>query len=313
MSPGGRHMLGRVSDASSLVFLWQKGGRMDSQPPYRQHSDENRTQVKLGRKLREVRQMAGYSSHQALADALHCDRSTVTKVETGKLVPSEKILQLWCEACRADAELYEPMARLARAAEESPLPAWYENFAVARGMAHTIRTWHSHIIPGSVQVPEYARALYEVMGNRDQDQIKELVSARIDLQQVFTRPTRPTRLVAVMSEAALRLPVGSDEVMRRQFAHLVEVGQLPHVGIQVVPASHRGTAGHIGAFTIASLPGAPDVLLSESAVRDVTSDDPDDLVLAHSLLDRIRWDALSQAQSREFIVGLADQIGRSGS
>jgi transcriptional regulator with XRE-family HTH domain len=237
--------------------------------------------------------MAGFASHQALADVMNCDRSLVTKIESGRTVPSEKILKLWCEACHVDLELYEPMARLARAAVESPVPAWYENFAVAQHLAHTVRTWHHAVIPGSLQVPDYARPLYEVMGGLDEDRIEDLVGARIELQQVFTRPRQPATLLAVMDEAALRRRVGSAEVMRRQFAHIVEIGQRPNVGIQVVPASQGCNAGHVGAFTIASLPGAPDVLLSESAVRDVTSDEPSEIVRARSIFDRVRLDALS--------------------
>jgi hypothetical protein len=242
---------------------------------------------------------------------MNCDRSTITKVESGRLVPSEKILKLWCELCHVDVELYEPMARLARAAEESPVPPWFEDFAAAQQVAHTIRTWHPNVVPGWVQIPDYSRPLYEVMG-LDDDRIEELVAARTNLQQVFTRPQRPTTLLVVMDEAVLRRRVGSEEVMHRQLAHLAELGQRKNVGVQVVPAGHGCNAGHVGALTIASLPGAPDVLLTEAAVRDMTTDDPAELLQAHWIFDRVRLDALNQAQSLEFITELADQIWRSG-
>lgn len=282
---------------------------VDSHLPNKKQPDDNSPQVRLGRKLREARKVAGYSSHQALSDAMNCDRSTVTKIETGRLVPSEKILRLWCQLCKVDIELYEPMARLARAAEESSVPPWFENFAAAQRLAHTVRTWHPTVIPGPLQIPDYARPMYEVMG-LDEDRIEELVAARIDMQQIFTRPKQPATLLAVMDEAALRRRIGPDEVMRRQYTHLAELGQHTNVGIQVVPASHACNAGHVGAFTIASIPGAPDVLLSEASVRDVTSDDPSELVQAHAIFDRVRLDAFSQAQSLEFITELAAQIGR---
>jgi transcriptional regulator with XRE-family HTH domain len=284
---------------------------MESQPPPDRHPDQSSPAARLGRKLREARKLAGFASHQALADAMNCDRSTVTKIESGRLAPSDKILRLWCRLCQVDHELYEPMARLARAAEASPVPVWFEDFASAQHLAHTIRTWHPTVIPGSVQIPDYSRPLYEVMG-LDDDRMEELVAARIDLQQIFTRPKRPTTLLAAIDEAVLRRRVGSDEVMHRQLAHMVELGQRKNIGIQVVPASHACNAGHVGAFTIASLPGAPDVLLTESAVRDVTTDDPSELLQAHKIFDGVRLDALSKAQSLEFITKLADQIWRSG-
>jgi transcriptional regulator with XRE-family HTH domain len=284
---------------------------MNSHPSNGLSSDDNSPQMRLGRKLREARKAAGYSSHQALAADMNCDRSTVTKIESGKLAPSAKILRLWCELCSVDVELYEPMARLARAAEESPVPFWFENFAGAQHLAHTIRTWHPTVVPGSLQIPDYSRPLYEVMG-LDDDRIEELVGARIDLQQIFTRPRQPATLLCVLDEVVLRRGVGSVEVMYRQLTHLAEQGQRKNIGVQVVPASNGCNAGHVGAFTIASLPGAPDVLLTEGAVRDVTTDDPAELLQAHGIFDRVRLDALSKAQSLEFIMELADQIWRSG-
>jgi transcriptional regulator with XRE-family HTH domain len=283
---------------------------VDSQPPNDQQSIDNSPQARLGRKLREARKSAGYSSHQALASLMKCDRSTVTKIESGHLVPSEKILKLWCELCQVDVELYEPMARTARVAEESPaVPFWFEDFAEAQRLAHTIRTWHPTVIPGSLQIPDYSRPLYEVMG-LDDEQIAELVAVRIELQEIFTRPKRPAVLLAVVDEAVLRRRVGPEEVMHRQLSHLAEVGERKNVGIQVVPASHACNAGHVGAFTIASLPGTADVLLTEGAVRDVTTDDPSELLQAHGIFDRVRLDALSKAQSLEFIMELADEIWR---
>jgi transcriptional regulator with XRE-family HTH domain len=255
---------------------------MESQFLGDRQPDDNSIVVRFGRKLREARKAAGYTSHQALATAMNCDRSTVTKIETGKLVPSEKILRLWCELCHVDVELYEPMARLVRAAEESPVPVWFEDFAVARRLAHTVRTWHPTIIPGSAQIPDYSRPLYEVMG-LDDERIEELVGARLDLQQVFTRAKHPAILLAVFDEAVLRRRVGSEEVMHRQLTHIVELGQRQNIGVQVVPASHGCNAGHVGAFTIASLPDAPDVLLTEGAVRDTTTDDPSQLLQAHAI------------------------------
>jgi transcriptional regulator with XRE-family HTH domain len=273
--------------------------------------DENSPAARLGRKLREARKAAGYVSQQDLASDMTCDRSTVTKIEAGRLAPSRKILALWCELCHVDVELYDGLARLARASGESPVPPWFENFAAAQRLAHTIRTWHPTVIPGSLQIPDYSRPLYEVMG-LDDDRIEEPVGARIDLQQIFTRPRQPAALLSAIDEAALRRCVGPDEVMHRQLMHMVELGQRKNIGIQVVPASHGCNPGHVGAFTIASLPGTPDVLLAEGAVRDDTTDDPAALLQAHRIFDGVRLDSLSKAQSLEFITELADQIWRSG-
>lgn len=279
---------------------------MESQSSRKRQPDENSPVIRLGNKLREARKAAGYISHQALASAMNCDRSTVTKIESGRLAPSDRMLRLWCDLCHVDHELYEGLARLARAAEASPVPPWFEDFAAAQRLAHTIRTWHPIIVPGPLQTPDYARSLFVAMGLED-DRVEELVAARIDLQQIFARPKHPVTLLAVVDEAALRRRVGSEEDMYRQLVHLAEMGQRRHIGLQVVPASRGCNAGHGGAFTIASLLDAPEVLLTEAAIEDVTSDRRGAVMQALAIFDRVRLDALSKVESLEFIKELAEQ------
>jgi transcriptional regulator with XRE-family HTH domain len=279
---------------------------MESRSPDERKPEDNSPVTRLGRKLREARRTAGFGSHQSLADAMNCDRSTVTKIESGRLAPSDKMLRLWCELCHVDHELYEGLARLARAAEASPIPPWFEDFAAAQRLAHTVRTWHPVIIPGPLQTPAYAKALFIAMG-LDDDRVGELAAARIDLQQIYTRPKQPVTLLAAVDEAALRRLVGSEEDMYHQLTHLADLSQQRHIGLQVVPARRACNAGHGGAFTIASLPDAPDVLLTEAAVQDVTTDQHGVLMQAHAIFDRVRLDALSRAESLELIKELAEQ------
>ena len=101
--------------------------------------------------------------------------------------------------------------------------------------------------------------LHEATGTPD-DLIEERVAARIDLlQQTIERLPTPAKLIAVMGEAVLHRRVGSEEVMHEQLMHLADQGQRKHIGIQIVPASRGANAGHLGAFTVASLDDA-DVL-----------------------------------------------------
>lgn len=279
---------------------------MNSRPSSHQVPDDNNPTVRLGRKLREARKVAGYASTQAMAVALNCDRSYVSRIENGRLAPSDKILKLWCKLCGVDAELYEAQARLARTAEESPVPPWFQDFFGAQRLAHTVRTWQNTIVPGPFQIPDYSRPLYAAVGE-DDERIEELILARAALQELFMRPKHPVTLLAVIDEFVLRRLVGSEDVMHRQLSRLVELGQLRHIGLQVVPARRGCNAGHVGAFTIASVPNAPDVMLM-GAVEDVPSDQPSTVLRAHAIFDRVRLDALSKAESLEYIGELAEQL-----
>jgi Domain of unknown function (DUF5753) len=193
---------------------------------------------------------------------------------------------------------------LARVAEASPLPVWFQDFFRAQTLAHTIRTWQPIIVPGPLQVPEYARVLYEVTGTPD-DLIEERVTSRVDLQEkTIERQPVPAKLIAVMDEVVLHRQVGPAEVMHKQLLHLVEQGQRKHIGIQIVPASRGANAGHVGAFTIASLDDA-DVMLME-ALEDVTTDKRASIRHGQEVFDQLRLNALSGPESLEMIMKAAE-------
>jgi transcriptional regulator with XRE-family HTH domain len=268
-------------------------------------SDNDHPARRLGRKLREARIAAGYRSQQDFGDALNMHRTTVTKVENGTRHVTREVLRAWCELCHVDFELYEASARLAWVTEASPVPVWFENFYRAQVLAHTIRTWHPIIIPGPLQIPDYARVLVQATGASD-ELVEERVATRIDLQQqTLERSPVPVSLFAVMDEAVLYRQVGSEEVRHRQLMHLAEQGQRKHIGIQIVPAGRGANAGHVGAFTIASLDDA-DVLLM-GAVEDVTTDKRPALRSGLAIFDRVRLDALSGSESLELILKVAEE------
>jgi transcriptional regulator with XRE-family HTH domain len=271
-------------------------------------SNEDHPAKRLGRKLKEARIAAGYRSQQAFGEAMTLHRTTVAKIESGTRNIASDALKRWCDLCHVDFELYEASARLAWVAESSPVPVWFEDFRKAQVLAHTIRTWHPVIIPGPLQIPDYARALAESTG-ADEELVEERAAARIDLQQrtIERRPV-PVNLLAVMDESVLHRLVGSEDIRHRQLIHLAEQGQRNHIRIQVVPASRAGNAGHAGGFTIASLDDA-DVLLMD-ALEDVTTDNRSKIREGLAVFDRVRWASLSGPESLELIVKVAESCKR---
>lgn len=261
---------------------------------------------RLGKKLREARLAAGYRSQQAFGEVMNLHRTTVTKIENGDRSVTDKVLRKWCEACGVDFELYEASAKLAWVAGAAPVPEWFEDFLKAQLLSHTIRTWHLGIVPGLLQTPDYARVLYEATGTPD-ELIEERVAARLDLQaKTIDRAPVPATVLAVMDEAVLRRQVGPPETMRAQLLRLAELGQRKNVGIQVIPASRAANAGHVGAFTIASMDDA-DVLLKDGVDEDIVTDKRSSVRAALGVFDRVRLVALSGPESLELIMKVAEE------
>ena len=260
---------------------------------------------RLGKKLREARLAAGYRSQATFGEAMNLHRTTVTKIENGDRNVTVDVLRKWCEVCGVDFELYEASAKLTWVTRVAPIPVWFEDFRKAQVLARKIFTWHPFMIPGLLQIPDYARALHEGAGTAD-ELIDERVNARIDLQtQTINRHPAPVTVIAVMDEAALHRQIGTPEVMQAQLSHLVELAQHKHVWIQVIPASRAANAGQVGAFTVASMDDG-DIMLMDG-VEDVPTDKQSSVRAGLDIFDRVRLVALSGPESLDLIAKVAEQ------
>jgi transcriptional regulator with XRE-family HTH domain len=257
----------------------------------------------LGDELRRARVTAGFSSQDALAARLGFDRSVVAKAETGERPPTAEVLAAWCEACRLDDELFGRLAMLARRAD-GPVPTWFEDWLRAEGEAHTLRIWQPLIIPGLLQTPEYARALFLAAG-ADDAKADGLVALRVERQSILDR-AEPPHMITVLDESVMRRLVGSPAVMFEQLGHLADAAGRPDVSVEVVPASTGANAGLSGGFQLASCDGAPDVL-NMNGVQDVTEEGRSLVRHATRIFDLVRADALPRAASRTLILEAAEQ------
>ena len=103
--------------------------------------------------------------------------------------------------------------------------------------------------------------------NTAEDEVDNLVAARLARQEVLAREDPPAPLLwALIDEGVLYRPVAAAEVMRDQLMYLVEMSRRPNITIQVVPYSAGGHTGLLGAFTIADLGSSPGIV----NVEDIT-------------------------------------------
>jgi hypothetical protein len=83
-----------------------------------------------------------------------------------------------------------------------------------------VRTYQPNLVPGLLQIEEYARAIIETglpSPTRDND---ELVAFRMSRQGVLTR-WKPPRSCFLIGESVLHQVVGSPEIMHAQLERLV--------------------------------------------------------------------------------------------
>lgn len=96
-------------------------------------------------------------------------------------------------------------------------------------MADAEFAFESTVISGLLQTPEYAAALSVRSPRLRRDHVDRFVTFRIARAERLTAQERPLQLHVVLTDGALRLAVGSEEVRRAQYQHLVELARLPNV------------------------------------------------------------------------------------
>jgi transcriptional regulator with XRE-family HTH domain len=259
----------------------------------------------LGDELRRARLAAGFASQDALAAKLGFDRTVITKAETGERPPTIDVLAGWCQECGLDADLFGRLAALARRAE-GPVPTWFEDWLQAEGEAQSLRIWSPMLIPGLLQTPEYARALFlAAQTDTSDDAIGALVATRLERQAILDRADPPD-IVVVLDEAVLHRLIGSPEVMHDALVKVADLSRRPCVVVQVIPAGNGANAGLAGAFDIATADGMPETLRTE-AVEDQTTERRSLVRKAAVAIDRVRGDALPRDASRELILKVAEE------
>lgn len=259
-------------------------------------ADFSSAALELANELRERRKAAGFTSQDALARVLNCDRTRVTKAENGQ-VPTDDLLDAWGEACGFDVRAWKVLARHVR--ERTPgTPRWFEGWLDAERKAIFIRVWNPLVVPGTLQIAEYALPLFQAMGV-DEEEASARVASRLQRQEILDGPHAVTMAV-LLDETVLHRLVGSPTVMVEQLELLLAMSNRRNLAIQVVRGT-GGLAGMSGPFHIANGPGMPDTI-AMSAVADQTTDNPELIREATVIFELIRGRALDTESSRAVIV-----------
>jgi hypothetical protein len=194
---------------------------------------------------------------------------------------------------------------------DGPYPRWFEDWVDAESRATVLRGWEPLLVPGLLQTPEYARALFRAWRtDDDQDKLEQLVTARMDRQRIFDRP-RPPSFWAVLDEGVLRRRIGGAKVMHDQLVHLADMGERASIKIHVIPAEAGAHMGLLGALAIASFAGdAPGIVYFESPDEGQTTRDPTTVAKVTLTFETLRSEALPRGASRDLILKVAGEYGR---
>jgi transcriptional regulator with XRE-family HTH domain len=262
----------------------------------------------FGELLTHQREAAGLRQAD-LALKLHCDRTHVTRVEAGNRVPDESFVTTCDQVLETGGALLRLWHRIDWY-REIEHPDWFQRRADMDAEAVALREYQAQVMPGLLQTEGYARSLYS-RRHRDGAKVEGLVRARLSRQRRFLAADGPL-YIAVLDESCLRAIVGSAAGMRDQCAHVLAVGELPNIRVQVAPAVQSGLVRPNTSMSLIRLPDGHEWVYSESLDRGHFNDDPQVFARHSQTYDVLRADALSAQDSAALIRDAMERYGQHG-
>lgn len=267
----------------------------------------------LGGELREVRELKDLSI-RAVAKQLGWQPSKLSRMETGKQgIPVEDVASLLAVYGVKGDERHRLITLAERPKEpgwwetyESGLSPWSKSIIEAESEAAAIFNFEPLLIPGLLQVADYARALMKGTGAPD---IDTRVAMRMARQAILSRESPPD-LCVVLDEPVLRRVLGSPRVMARQLRHLTEAAERPTVTIQVVPMSVGAHAGLDGPFVIFDFARRKGIVVLEHRLNGLFVNDAEQVAIFRKAKESLVSLALTPAKSLDFIARLAHERER---
>ena len=270
--------------------------------------------ILIGARLRRLRTELGLTREEA-AQAIRASEWKIHRLENGQVGFKDRdIIDLLARYQVTDPAEVAEFLTLAREANTpgwwqhygDVLPSWFRTYVDLEQAATLIRSYEGQFVPGLLQTDDYMRAVVRGAHLEESgDEVGRRVRLRMARQILLTRQD-PPRLWAVVDEAALRRPVGGQEVMRGQLERLIEATKLPNVTLQILPFDSGAHPAMVGSFSVLRFPDQelPDVVYLEHLTSALYLNKPDEVDQYLHVMESICVRAAAPDQT----VALLDQI-----
>jgi transcriptional regulator with XRE-family HTH domain len=256
------------------------------------------TRQELGSKLLALRKRAGLSG-VSLAERLNTTQSRISRIETGRSIPSLDDVSAWAEATQASpAELQELASLVQQLATEATswrilhrlgLTERQRQIGELEQEASAIRVFQPTMVPGLLQVADYARRVMEQGNPSSQADLAEAVAKRIERQTILYDQSKSFEFL--ITEGALRWRPGPPELMKAQLDRLVSMASLPNIEVGVLSLGQEAVDAYLHPFVVFEL--ADETLVTvETYSAELQVNEPQEVSVYQRTLERLRHSAL---------------------
>ncbi|MCC2278679.1 helix-turn-helix transcriptional regulator [Streptomyces sp. ET3-23] len=223
----------------------------------------------FGAELKRWREAAGLTQTE-LGRRVFCSGSYIGQFETGIRKPQLDVAMLIDVELKTDG-LFERTCR--ELINKSPFTDYFAEAAYLESLAKSIQSYSPTFMPGLIQTPDYARAVFLAgFPFATDEEIESWVAARLERQRILDDPTKPM-LWAVLDESAIRRRVGGPAVMCGQLMRVISLVHSRRIGMQVLPFG-AGAPAVGGMLKLMTFEDAPPVAYGEGAQTGYLLDDP---------------------------------------
>ncbi|MFJ7148424.1 helix-turn-helix domain-containing protein [Streptomyces sp. NPDC100445] len=267
----------------------------------------------LGVRLRELRTEAGLTG-AVLAQRAGVGQPTVSKIETGRMVPSLDVLDRLSHALDLDESAVREVRDLLAAVVAAANSAESAALATPAGLtvdeevrsALLVRSFQCVVLPALLQSAEYARHVFESAPHAVPEAVGRAVAARVERQSVLYEPGRES--VFVLTEAVLRTWPGAPTLMLAQFDRLLAVESLSTVRLGVIPWRRPVPVLPRHGFTLCD----QRAVVVETFDTERVTDDDADLAAYEEQFERFEGAAVFGAEVRELLLQLMEEYRALG-
>ncbi|MFE9971004.1 helix-turn-helix domain-containing protein [Streptomyces hirsutus] len=250
----------------------------------------------VGRQLRLRREAAGMRVGD-FAVAVGYGDDLVYKIESGKRIPRPEFLDMADELFNAGGLI----SAMKEDVKKVRYPKKVRDLAQMEGRAVELQLYDPLNIHGLLQTPDYARGLLLMRRPAySAEEVEQFIAARVARKTVFERDPAP-ELSFVLEEWTLRRPLGGKARLRHQLEHLLEVGQLRNVELQVMPTDREEHAGLAGGIEVLKFEDGSMVGRSQAVANGRPVSEPRQLRILELRYGIIRAQALTPRESAAFI------------
>ncbi|GAA2600103.1 helix-turn-helix transcriptional regulator [Actinomadura fulvescens] len=207
----------------------------------------------LAATLRTLRKEAGLTG-QSLALKCAMSQSKISKIETGRLLPSVVDVERILRAVNAPQDLVAEVVALARMANtefqdvrsllRKGLEKRQHELASLEAAAREVRFFLPAMITALIATPEYIRAS---LSHSPADTSKA-VAKKLERQAVLYDESKTFNFIIV--ESAIRWAILPPALMALQIDRLVSLSHLPNIQVGVIPLGVHSPRGPMNTFTV---------------------------------------------------------------